>query len=385
MVKSMSKTSQVAFARELSRKYGVADDLIDWSAVIDGKLSYEENYKEFFPKLLALMPDGKRAEVQAQISKGQQIQAQIVANEGYTQYVSQEQTKTIERILNTNEGEVLRQMFSPLVEMTKLIGTGISPALVVEGPGALGKTHNVKKTLGEMEFKEDEEYIYLNTYTTPLELYKTLYNNKDKKVIVFDDVAGVFNNDKTIALMKSALWGIEGTRVVQYVSSTDKLGSIPEKFIINAGIIILSNLIPRNVHTEAVLSRCHYLRLNFSHKQKIQMLFDFAKHKEYIGLKEKERLEVMEWIDKNTNEAYDINFRTVMKCFDLYRHDKANWKNLAIALLCPDEIVQVYMEALEHSSIIKEQIAYFSERTGKSRATFFRLKYKIGSGGGRNA
>jgi len=359
------------------KKKGVADDLIDIEAEIDETLSFEENYKILKPKIEALMPEDKKLEAQVTATICREGQAIAIAHEENAKHIAEERERGIQEILASDNSAILKKAFEPLRKLTKMVFEGYSSGLIVRGNGAVGKTHNVLAEATENGNREGVDYAFLNTYSTPLEFYKALYENKDRKAIILDDVAGLFNNERTIALLKSALWGIGGRRIVQYNSSTDRLGSIPDQFLITAGIIILTNRLPTGAHIDAIVSRCHFLELSFSRDQVIQLLYDFAKHIEYKGMNAEEKLKVVSWIKENTNEAYDVNFRTLLKMFDLYRFDKNGWSDLAKNLLKPDRVISEYISAVASCGIVDEQVNQFRQKTGMSRATFFRIKAQL--------
>jgi len=373
----MNKASQVAFARKLIRNKGVADDLIDVEAEIDEKLSFEENWSALRSKVEALVPQEKKVKEQVKEAKIKELEATAVANREYLAFVDKERETAIKHILESSDSEVIKEAFKPVRQLTRAVASGYSPAMIVKGAGAVGKTHNVQAELSEMGLKEKEDYVLLNTYSTPLEFYRMLWEYKDRKAVVLDDVAGLFNNDKTIALLKSALWGCP-LRIVQYNSSTERLGAVPSEFIMNAGIIILTNQLPRNhPHIDAIISRCHYLELKFTREQIIRILYDFAKNRDYLDLTQEDRLKVIDWLVKNTNDAYDVNFRTLIKLYDLYRFDKEKWMELAVHLLQPDETKLAYLEAIEKSNTTKDAVEQFVAMTGHSRSKFFRVQREI--------
>ena len=64
-------------------------------------------------------------------------------------------------------------------------------SLIFYGEGGLGKTfltiNEVKKLL------KPSEWDYFNGYSTPLSIYEILYDNRNKKLIILDDIEGLFN------------------------------------------------------------------------------------------------------------------------------------------------------------------------------------------------
>lgn len=294
-----------------------------------------------------------------------QTTAEIEYQENYQKY-EQEQKKAIQKITQTKQTSRLKDKFYPLIELTKEAIKGNIPSLLVEGTGATGKTYNIIKTLEQ----EKADYLYMNTYTTPLELYKTLCQNKDKQVIIFDDIAGIWKDEKNIAILKSALWGMEGKRLIQYTSPKKE----PDKFVLNASVIIITNKIPDNPHTHAIKTRMHTIELTFTHQEMLKLMKEIAKIP-YKETTNKQREKVVKWIEDNLDHSHQINLRTLQKLFDISHHPK--WTQLAQATLNPNPTIQAYLKAQEQPTQ-KEQIAHFTEQ-GYSRRTYFNIKKRMKS------
>jgi len=88
-------------------------------------------------------------------------------------------------------------------------------------------------------------------------------------VIILDDVEGIFQNKLSLAILKGALWNSDGERICQYSSKSDK-ATMPEKFVMNAKVIILCNHIPRenDSSTRAMISRTIFYKMGFSFERK---------------------------------------------------------------------------------------------------------------------
>ena len=79
-----------------------------------------------------------------------------------------------------------------------IINTDDYFALTFVGGGGLGKTY---LTLNEVkQLLKPDEWCYFNGYTTPLSLYETLYKNRNAKLIILDDVEGIFNNPISVSI-----------------------------------------------------------------------------------------------------------------------------------------------------------------------------------------
>ena len=265
------------------------------------------------------------------------------------------------------------QEFKLPTELLKcLLSTKHYEGLIFTGEGGIGKTiltiSSIKKLL------KPDEWEYSNGYTTPLALYQFLYKNRDKKVIILDDVEGIFNNRLSLAILKGTLWDSDGKRICQYSSTSSKM-DMPEKFVMKSNIIILCNHIPRenDASTRAMISRTIFYKLCFSFEQKMKICKDFI-HEDKT-LSHKDRCKVLEILCDEINEATrDFNFRTLQKLIAFVQYDENKAKTLFQATTEIDELKQVYLQVIKKSDIVRTQILLFMEKTGKSRRTFFRTK-----------
>ena len=256
-----------------------------------------------------------------------------------------------------------------------LLSTKQYAGLIFTGEGGIGKTiltiSSIKKLL------KPNEWEYSNGYTTPLSLYEFLYNNRNKKVIILDDVEGIFNNKLSLAILKGALWDSDGKRICQYSSKSDK-ATMPEKFIMNSKIIVLCNHIPKenDVSTRAMISRTIFYKMGFSFLQKIKICKDFIQEDEILEIKDKEK--VLEILNNEVSEATrDFNFRTLRKLIAFVQYDENKANILFRVITEVDELKEVYLQVIKKSDVVKTQILLFIEMTGRSRRTFFRTKKEM--------
>jgi tricorn protease-like protein len=69
-------------------------------------------------------------------------------------------------------------MFENLERLTKMVGRGIQPSLVVTGMAGMGKTHIIKQTLTDMGLKESTDFVHFKGRATAAGLFITLYENR---------------------------------------------------------------------------------------------------------------------------------------------------------------------------------------------------------------
>jgi hypothetical protein len=271
------------------------------------------------------------------------------------------------------------QEFTTAQELLKcLYSTKNYDGFLMIGEGGLGKTiltiNSVKENFNP------EEWEYSNGYTTPLALYEFLYLNRNKKVIIIDDVEGIFNNKLSLSILKGVLWESEGKRICQYSSKSEK-AKMPEKFVMKAKIIILCNNIPRenDISTRATLTRVIIYKMNLTFQQKIKICKEFVA-KENVS--EEIKRKVFEIIDSKVNEATkDFNFRTLRKLIAFVNYDSTKALQLFEATTETDEDKEALLQVIAQTDVVNSQIKLFIEKTGKSRATFFRIKKSFKTNG----
>jgi len=147
-------------------------------------------------------------------------------------------------------------MFNNLERLTKMVGRGIQPSLVITGMAGVGKTHLVKETLKQMGLRESYEFEHFKGKATAAGLFITLYQNSDK-IVVLDDCDSVFKDDDAVNILKAALDSYD-TRKISYISTKplkDEFGEpIPAHFEFTGKIIFISN-ISQSKLDEAIRSR----------------------------------------------------------------------------------------------------------------------------------
>lgn len=274
------------------------------------------------------------------------------------------------KVLNIKEFDIPKQLIKVLLNTNEHYG------IIFRGEGGVGKTvltmNEVKKNL------KPDEWEYHNGYTTPLSLYQFLYQHRDKKLLVLDDIEGIFTNKNSLAILKGALWDTDGKRMVQYNTTSRRNDGIPNQFFIKAKIIILCNKLPNqnDISMRAVMSRTISFPVNFSYEQKKDICFQIIDSHEEIP--PPNRGVAKKILEENTSIATkDFNFRTLQKLLAFIKYDMKKAKELFNATTETDEDIQQFLVATERFASVADQIKEFGLLTGKSRATFFRIKKSL--------
>jgi hypothetical protein len=207
------------------------------------------------------------------------------------------------------------EMFGNLERLTKMVGRGIQPSLVITGMAGVGKTHLVKTTLADMGLRESNEFVHFKGRATAAGLFITLYQNSDK-VVILDDCDSVFKDDDAVNILKAALDSYD-TRKISYISSKqlkDEFGEpIPAHFEFTGRIIFISN-INQSKLDEAIRSRSFVSDISMNTTQMFQRMEQLMPTMETkIPLAAKQQaLEIMKALDKKY-AGIDINLRSFIK------------------------------------------------------------------------
>jgi hypothetical protein len=356
----MNKELQTKKIREkLKKDYPDKDiDSIDIEAMLDNTLTFNENTNAIRKSLSFEMTE------EEVIEKAEVYQAQTIRLE--EEKTAKEFEIELQRIKTTTSPD-LDKYFQPVEDyITAVVRAKNINSLVLLGEAGIGKSYMTIKGLTKMGLKINDDFVIINTHITPLEQYEFLYRNNGK-VIVYDDIMKIFQDDVSLGIMLSALWNPTGKRIVSYMSSTDKL-NVPKQFEFTGKIIILMNKLPEELDT--IKSRAFTLNIQFSWEDKIKIIYELCKlHKIPEA--------VANWIKENCNKASNLNFRLPFKVYELMTIHPDKWTKLSRLQINFDKEKALAVELITSGKSVKEQTKQFIEETGLSRATFFRWKHDI--------
>ena len=340
---------------------------VDIKALWDNRLSVQENLKN-------IIGTDKLTPVEANKTEMEIIQKKIIEED--KKLLLELEKESIEKIKKSLTPNV-EKYYQILKEFVTMVAEGFSNSLIIIGNTALGKTWNTLKTLDECKIN----YVYHSGFTSPLALYKFLYEYKDDFIIFFDDTVGILSSNAALSIMLPAIWSTTEIRKVSWHSTSGKLENLPKSFPITSRIIFCMNEIPDNEKIRTVVSRCLRYSLEFSYKVKLQIMYEIAKIKHSM-LALEERLQIVDFIAENTDSStQDLNLRTQKKIEDIYLYSKKhkrNWKELAFELIKEkSDAITVVRQLLESGREIEEQIKEFNRLTGRSKRTYFRIKEKL--------
>ena len=237
--------------------------------------------------------------------------------------------------LQAKEAQCPDEMFKNIERLTKMVGRGLQPSLVITGGAGMGKTHIVKSTLEEMGLQESYDFVHFKGRATAAGLFVTLYENNDK-IIVLDDCDSVFRDDDAVNILKGALDSYD-TRKISYISTKslkDEYGSeVPRHFEFSGRIIFISN-ISQSKLDEAIRSRSFVADVDLTNEQmfeRIEQLMPKMESRVPQAAKE-QALELMKELDKEFD--IEINLRSFIKAARICAMGFENPKMLVAEQIC---------------------------------------------------
>lgn len=237
--------------------------------------------------------------------------------------------------MQAKEAQCPDEMFKNIERLTKMVGRGLQPSLVITGGAGMGKTHIVKSTLEEMGLKESYDFVHFKGRATAAGLFVTLYENNDK-IIVLDDCDSVFKDDDAVNILKGALDSYD-TRKISYISTKslkDEFGSeVPRHFEFSGRIIFISN-ISQSKLDEAIRSRSFVADVDLTNEQmfeRIEQLMPKMESRVPASAKA-QALELMKELDAEFE--IEINLRSFIKAARICAMGFENPKMLVAEQIC---------------------------------------------------
>jgi hypothetical protein len=216
----------------------------------------------------------------------------------------------------------INERFNFLQDLTTMVVTGITPSLIVTGPGGNGKTSTVMSVVESG--LDSSAYITFKGYSTARGLYNTLYDNNGK-LIIFDDCDSVLEDKVSLNILKSALDSYD-KRTISWMAKMNKNDVYPSQFDFTGRIIFISNKEGRNLDS-AIRSRSLMVDLTMTPVEKIERLSHILPNilPDYSMEVKEQSLEFLDGI----KDIYDINIRTFIMVSKMSKSFPDTWRNLA--------------------------------------------------------
>ncbi|MBY0459313.1 MAG: hypothetical protein K2V38_18445 [Gemmataceae bacterium] len=279
-----------------------------------------------------------------------------------------------------------------LAHHVRMVARGLTNGLFISGTGGCGKSKVIAETLAE----ECVNPVLLNSHVTPLSLYAALYEHRQGKVLWLDDADAMYTNLPILGLLRSALWGTAEGRVVTY--SSTQLAGVPGSFAFESRVIFTANTIPkRNEAFKAVLSRVDVFELVATNDELLEQM-DVLAQAGFGSLDAAACKAVVDYIrHAGGNRQLSMRlYESSLRKVEYAATTGTDWKDLVRSQL--DQLgskdrdgIPKPLDSKGHDlrcmslavekfpASARQQEEFWCESTGKSRATFFRIKKQFES------
>jgi hypothetical protein len=260
---------------------------------------------------------------------------------------------------------------------------------MLDAKGGLGKTHNVTEVLDD-ELSESS-WVHQKGFTTPIELYKTLWKAREKDTVLFlDDMSGVTSNTKAIDMLKAATDTQGAENWVEYHTSRDidhpevPGASLPNTFCFRGRVIMSFNQTPDNRHFEALKDRGTFYNLSFSYQERLELIDEIAKLPDFSPFPVSVQRETADWIATVTDSSFDVTIRSFEEVLKMREfaddNPSANWEEMALEIFNLDYRKHRIIEMREADDMpIEQQVTTWCDEFDASESTYYNLLSEIRS------
>lgn len=259
-------------------------------------------------------------------------------------------------------------IFRELNNHVMMVGQRLTAALLVTGPGGIGKSYSVQRVLSEFG-DEKKDFVIMKGKCTASAMYDFLFRNHDK-ICVFDDCDSVLCDKEGIAVLKGALdsgkdreisWNTRGVDMVdtfdcdnrkQVIEKLTKWSKrhgdrkgIPTHFQFEGSVIFISNMSRQEIKAKdaALLTRCSVVDISINNEEfleRLNALLPVFKIYDARGkniAEKKMKKEVYDWISSDDflnhpkMQGNSLDFRTFIKAYKARYAKIPMWKEISFA------------------------------------------------------
>ncbi len=204
----------------------------------------------------------------------------------------------------------------------------INSIFVYGNPGT-GKSYDIINTLNDLG--SDYKLYKGNVIKGTDDLFRIIYNNREDKILMFDDADKVIQNTD-VNIWKTILENVK-EREITYVdvkrAKNKNMADIPSVFTFTSGVIFVSNSPKLN---SAIASRSVVLNVKLSNEQALEKIE--ATLKEFLpDIEMKIKREALEYAKEISNGIKNVDYRSVEKIIIARQINPKDWKKYALWML----------------------------------------------------
>lgn len=206
---------------------------------------------------------------------------------------------------------------------------GTINSIFVYGNPGTGKSYDIINTLNDL--KADYKLYKGNVIKGTDDLFRLLYNNREDRILVFDDADKVIQNTD-VNIWKTILENVQ-EREITYVdvkrNKNRNLSDIPPVFTFTSGVIFISNSPKLN---SAIASRSVVLNVKLSNEEALNKIE--ATLKEFLpNIDMKVKKEALQYAREISNGIKNVDYRSVEKIIIARQINPNDWKKYALWML----------------------------------------------------
>lgn len=388
----VNKKMVINNAKQMTRSMGLDPQKFDYQSLIDSELNHKENLDKI-QKELDKATVGKTEDQLPSKDEIQHIQNEI--DQRYKEKIEEQKRKEHEQFLEKqSKSEEVQQYYQHFNEYARAVAQGHHHAMMVNAPPGIGKTYQLTNVVLPEEVGT-EGFDIQSGYSPPFQFYKKLWEieQSEAEVLVLDDIEGLINNKKALAILKQATWSATDHRTVEWNSSQNKLQNedgedIPPKFEFTGKLIMVFNEVDQSDPiVNSLMDRCFYYELDFTYEQRVKLVKAVAEQGVGHDITQEKRVQVAEWLhDITAPETKDFNLRTLEEALRIYSFkdrdgeiDFEEFQDLVKPLIEVDEELYEVRDIIVNTDLTttKDRAEEFKERTSQSRRTYTRRRNEL--------
>jgi len=249
-----------------------------------------------------------------------------------------------EKRIDANVKFNINTRFSFVEKLVTMVCKGIQVSGIITGEGGLGKSYTIMKTLKANNMVDVSDiskfpagsvlgsntFIRVKGYSTAKGLYRTLYENNGR-VIVLDDCDSVLVDKVALNLLKGALDSYD-ERIISW-NADIKDEDLPRSFNFTGRVIFISNM-AKGQFDQALRTRSMMVDLEMTASQKVERMEYIITSDDFLPEVETEvKRMALDFIDANKGIIPDLSLRTLTTLIKLVVAG-GNWEEMAEYLIC---------------------------------------------------
>lgn len=249
--------------------------------------------------------------------------------------------------------------------VAKIADRSLDLLLLIGRPGT-GKTERVRRVIAQ---SCGDRALHVEGHVQPFGMYCGLWQHRDQPIIL-DDLDKLYSNPDSVRLLKPLCDSRDTKRVSWLTNATRQEDGPPQSFETRSPVILIANEWRTvNANVRALEDRAIIVHFNPTNA---------AIHQEVAEWCEDDV--VYEFVGRHLSLVPTVSMRWYAKGQRLRQAGFDDWQTSLLQMMCGDRALAVVAGLLADPSLASEKVRVqaFGRATGMSRASYFRLKRKLG-------